>query len=599
MYYYTWKLKWDISNVYTDLINCDVWILWWIWRKYPDSYSLLKRKWYNEVHSVDDYECTDIINIDWWTYYMFIKTDKSKIKIYKEDWDDLTELYSWDFKDWLYERFTRFNFVKWDPRKLFKDKDDTTSDKWVENKCIKWDYYTDTSWNDYDTDSIIPSDYLYVYDYSSTPDENSWTIWQSFVINWVTSTEITIEWSFILWDKVNWDNLTYCVLPLWWEIFWFTTSDWFVNWHSDSFFTKAWLTPKNTWAVEYHKWVLNFLTTTWILFVWRRWNFSMFTDILSQMYVWDYMNLTSFNNYLVLFWKDKIGVITLEDDKNTWYVIPTLHSATHSYWIYDKYSFVNSEWWVYIVTNYKRVAAINISADWFDKFTITRKFQTFFDGKLDDVDIINTNIKNTDQRLYLFVYTSAWTTIYIYDQYYKIWLEHIVDSIKILNYSFYSKQFYWDKVYTYSWTQDWWTDYKQKIRAKHWDEKIETIKSFHLLKFAFWPYTEDDTNLKVYTTYDGQTSHRTYDNIKMAWYVRWWSWSTWPLWQWTLWSWIDTINNKWYVWVIEYDVWLFWEVLNFELEWTKWFELQSFIIWYEELKPHITEIDNVYLINNL
>jgi len=612
MQYFDWKLKWDLTNVYTDFVNCDIWYQWWIWRKYPDSYTIKKRNWYTTKYDIDWYECTDIIHLDEWSYFLFIKDDRTEVKIYKEDNWSLTELYSWWFEPWLYERFVTFNFVKWEPRKLFTNRDDTISDWWIEVKCAVWDYIKDSSWDEYNTDTdnnwITPSDYLYVYDYTnSTPENDDWVPWQTFIVTDVTSDTITIDWWWMLWDKLEWDDVKYVVLPQWWKVFAFATTDGLIVWHNDNLFLKAWLAPKKIQAMEVHWWVLAILDNEWIFWNWKRWKMILFYDILSQLYVWEYFNMTSFNNYLVLFDTHKIWIITLDDDTKTWYIIPTLYHATNEYWIYDKYAFINYEDNVYIVTNYKRIAAIDITPSWVDKFKITRRFQTYFDWVLENLDIQQVNIKNTDQRLYIFVYDWDKTRIFIYDQYYKLWLQHITQQ-KILNYDFVSSYFYWwDKIYTYSDTTDDWVDFDQYVHFKFGDESMWTIKSFRLIKLFLWKDTSKNIRLELNNNYAWIKQYKEYKSLGNTAYLTSivedqlsLSWIWWNI-IWTInvgWLPADTENLLWDLWVIKIDLWLFGEVIEFKLsaEWSERFEMLGFLLWYENLQPHINEVNNVYIV---
>lgn len=121
------------------------------------------------------------------------------------------------------------------------------------------------------------------------------------------------------------------------------------------------------------------------------------------------------------------------------------------------------------------------------------------------------------------------------------------------------------------------------------------------------PNTSEDFNLNIFVTYNWQTKKYIYtwlnNRFKLSnngdnnsgWYDTLWES---VLWDNTLWEspWVET--TKWYLTNIEYDLWLTWEVVNFSISSTEWFELLSFIIWYDSLLPHITEIWNVYLFNH-
>jgi len=143
------------------------------------------------------------------------------------------------------------------------------------------------------------------------------------------------------------------------------------------------------------------------------------------------------------------------------------------------------------------------------------------------------------------------------------------------------------------WDNDNWIDFIQQINCKFWDDTIETIKMFHMLKLWLWPTTKTDLELNIYNTYNWKTklySYKGIENIGSLQTIN-------TLWDNNLWEneWEESI---WYISNIEYDIWLTWEILNFNLKSVEWFELISFIIWYDLLQPHITEIWNVYLFNH-
>ncbi len=581
------KLKGDISQVYINFVNCDIEGVEYIGRRYPNFYRIVKRWTYKTKKKIEWWECTDIVEIDWSKYEMWIKKDRSKIAIYK--WD--TKLFEEDFEKGLYERFVVFDFVKWEKKAEGVGK---------QVICSEWNYFEVDSG---DLTDIIPSDYIYVYDWNWTPTKKDWMPGQVKTITRVDWQKIYIDEWWLLGNKIEGGNMKYVVFSDWWKVFGFATKNWFYVRHNDNTFLVPALLPKKISAIIEHKWLLCMLDDKWNFWNWRRWKLITYITALNLLETgWGYYSLVSFNDYVVLFSQNKIATVILEKDKNTWDWYWNLYNLTDKFWLFSKYSYTNWQENLYVVTNYKRIVSINIIPAWYDKFKLAVEPQSFYDTWL-EVDVFDEiNIVNDTKRLYIFGVKNWRTKIFIFDYYYKIWLQHIVEE-KINNYK--------QKTFIWAWIFEYIKDYAncvQKIKWIFWSDNRWVIKYFRFIKLYLasgTKITSYDTKLRIKLDYDNKRIVKEYTKLKNTWLAR--QIAVEEIWQWTLGSSIiwDILLGGEKVWeekfqegVIRIDTNLYGYLLQCELESAEndSIAFEGFLLAYEVLPPDITERENVYIV---
>jgi len=642
--FFDWKLSWDFQKFYIDLLNCSFTTPPYRENKYKDYLFISKRQWFNKLYEITDFDITDVITVPEWTYLLAIKTDKTKVRIYKEVSNTLVMLYETDFKEWNYERFIKLDYVKWRPRKLFKNDTNSfpnytrTTEAWkqVEDDTNEPHHYlTDTvSSDDFNTSAddsenwIYWWDYLYVYDYkNSPPADNDWIAWQVNEIlsidNSTTPKKIAVEYPWLLWGNNDWDDMKYVIFPSWWQIFAFVWYDAIYTWHYDedtqntTVILRNWQTSpwSNVWisSVTVHKWTINFLTDRWKIFTGRQWYLKMYYTSVDYVDVWsEYSSLASFQDYVLVMWQDAMMLMTLTYDQTNSIYVQQTYDLSSSIWLYDKYSFLNANENFYFISSTRDFYWLSITPAWYDKYVPKYERQSFYiTWWLDKLDFTNVNIQKSNTDLYLFVNISWWTHVFIYSFFYGKWLHRELDWEHILNYNNNTGFFYWTNVYNLAQERlDLWTNtYKQSIHFIFWEPTLTTIKNINMLKLIIGKKSVITDNTKVNTIfhYGGYKITYIFDKLKYIDFIEkinlinttWWIGGS-LVWDNTLWtiSWITATEELWEIWIAKINLWQMCNLFECKLEadWNDYIEFGWFLLWYKKINPTICNIDNSYVV---
>lgn len=348
------------------------------------------------------YEITDSINLEGEIYYLCIKWDRTDVKIAKQVGDDVIEVTSniearkqiitnRDFSQWLSELFQLSYFPWGEPRTLFSYDDppgtptptirsstgylnyDATNGYYLEDDQVSYDERLTHGYEF--SKSIIPGDYIYIYDSSHG---SSGMVWVVTAVNidatWNNKPMIRIQW---VWDiaikPVPQDNKTwpvsYVIFPEMRQTAYFVTTRWIVQLHwadmitpTGGFYSVNWtlffssvtIYNENVFAMEQYGGRL-YYGTSWVL--------KNYVKALNFFELWQACKwLWPFQNYLMLLGEASMSALTYD-----------VNGAVQMYdWI--KWTGVRCEWayntylgWFYLIGSDKNLYAFSIIVNYLSK----------------------------------------------------------------------------------------------------------------------------------------------------------------------------------------------------------------------------------------
>jgi len=529
-----WPLiEWS-AEFYSDMVNVDVVKPPYSPIKTTDRIFLQRRKWYvkkdfdvttaHDPIDITKWSIVDTVTQWWFTYYLRVRSDHRQTALLIKDEDSPCTLRQMQTDCLCSTWFTWLvvtDFVKWVPRQstIWWSPLLENNTKWIlKNKqVISWSYAvlewrlanryvtngTDTrNWNWADFNSVMPWDYVYIYDannyvawwqvnrvlsYDATTQElimeDPWNLYP-----WVTDT----TWSYISPPDLTYQYVKYGIFPDYWETVAYNTCDWVkVFAYDDSATTDPrdeWVpsllpVPSLTWScytgwISYtgqngvnhfarYDWATGALlyTLPWI----QKWVLSWFWYLASNI-IW----LTSFQNYWVYFGKDFIGAfyIVLPDWSTTFSLywnksrdnLWIRQNADGSWKAYTEYGnslyFVWSNWHIYSLsiqpTQYWTLAFTtnDLTDDGFCKYIIGDICTYREWWPLRPWDDVYLQADDDDFKVFINHKTGNGpkTKILTYNKRYKLWTKHYTCCGKISWRD--GDEYYGDSLYMQCWDVD-------------------------------------------------------------------------------------------------------------------------------------------------
>lgn len=541
--YADYRLAWNINEKYHDIVNCEIVKPPYSKRLWNSSFFLDKRKWFRRAFLNQCAEClnppeagnpfydiypdrnnwgggefTDIINIDWKNYYMWVNNSHTIMRIYTID-DVINITGTWTtsccfYQVWgdhcinedSYTKFIPINYVKWEPR-FINDLGDLESSTGIQ---VNEGTPVDAKFRDAAIDGILPTsflntfgrpqvgDYLFAYGLSIAnvtiwPNEAAGIPWQVGVITGVSWAEIDIRdpWVWFAPGQELGTGIKYRIYPEWGEVFAIDTCDGIKVWTFDPGhlnpgpyggidpFVPAGINSESSKFVGVNSWRINYLTEDGYLNYGGTGQQIFYRTSADTVFVGtDVIAAPTFQQYTLLFTEDKLKVVryTINDDGSVTY---DLNNTDLNIGLYNKYSFDLYRSSFYFLGSNKRLYALTISPTTYGTFqTQLEDMSALIKWELDNIlDWDDVRIQSSEQDMKIFINSDYRgngvynkTKILIFDKDYQFWHKWEVCWGKINGQ--YKDQYVGDSVYHLCWDTDFydceleqWIPFEQRIQV--------------------------------------------------------------------------------------------------------------------------------------
>lgn len=319
--------------------------------------------------------------------------------------------------------------------------------------------------------SILPWDYLYVYDYNNQYSQWNgiawdWSIWAVNIIGWITQDKKTLLMQtgrdgFFPGQK-EWWNLKYEIYPDYWPVVWRSTIDWIAIKHRDIDITYRKLSKSPSNILSHNGQVaIYYRETGWLQFGWV-WTQQLYFTGITDVGVWR-KSFASFRQFLVWFGETNINATLFNFDAGRPWSIT--QKVIDNRTIFSKDSRDISENSLYIVADNKKIYSVDIKFE----STTNQFYMELKDSSAPikwDLALIeptdNVSLKDNFNELRIFINGDQWfprdngvhnkTKMIIYNKDYGVWHRHTTTNSVIKWVKFWI--FYWSDVYDYCWHRD-------------------------------------------------------------------------------------------------------------------------------------------------
>jgi len=645
--YYDWRVWWEVNKIFSNMVNvepykCPRYQQWYLEtlkinenEKWDKDFTFVKwRKWFKRIDvpsAFDWYEFVD--NVIIWEekkeFFLAISFDKKKAKIWEYHNGvirDVTMLFYWfwpsdhfEFEKWLSEKITKTYFVWKNIRKIHAWAWTTVISSWIKRyqKDI-WYYITDTdvdNWNNtYDSNEILPWDYIYIVD--------TWEVW---TVTLVEPDKIRIDW--VRKMDVWWTNPsdwlhTFAIFSERTDTFIFQTKAWPVTYHNLNnstvqmfpWWSMYWWNLKISWMTVHQDNIYFIDRKSWRLYFWWNWIQQMVVTADWYSEVWHkFMWLDTFQDYIVMSWPEAIWaaywVWTQVTKEKTMFNLRRQELIDYV-WVRWEHAIKWYPEWIEMIWSDWLLYWLWITPTWTTTWILipSLKPQSYY--IVDDIKRLNKDANiylNIDwMNVKIFINNlryPKWSNyknskILIYDYHHRFWYKWMMKWIHI-NSTTKWWLWYWDWMFENTGKTDDWTKFKQIISAIFWEWYSLTGKYITMLKMLVWQnskYTKWNTEIKV--RFDNWWRSRSvrYDNLWSSEYVKYimdihnW-WTIWQLPDWTVitdtnwvpWWAIATLNSEFeayesYENTMKTELWY-----NYEEDLAKWWKIKLEITAYADV----------------
>jgi len=582
MEYFNWILQQDFNKIYTNIENCIIvkppYLNW----RVPHTFYFDKRGWFSVFELVSFDKIYDTLHTSSWDYYIWTIWTDTVLK----KW--VTTLYTWAIQ---FDR--NYKFIYW------------TSVKWISVENWTWL-----------VSSIIDPLNIFLEDVSKawTIDAYAWkfiyiyiaTTWtgQILKITSNTATQLSVWWfeaDITGWTYKIFDELWSVPFVIWW--------DWLYWIHDDTEIIKAENFSNITDIVTVHDRFFS-IDINWNINKWFEWQHLLYQDADSHVKtVENVLNLTSFQDYLLILSSDSISLIKQENITVWWDTqeIYTWSLVTRDFWIFSINAFEIYNEWLYLLDSNRKFISLSINAVTDSKFTTVISDEWIYIQKdLDNIWSSSSVWVEIDSNEIKIINTLTWSTnFYIYDRYYKWW--HKWNSLlEIYWYNNTTLKYYWTDIYFVDHVlikDESVHDIVQKIKLIFWEENMTAFKRIIFQKLILWSFTTEWFIIE-YTITSWEDLIVFPKEVKWTQFLRQWasqvasSWSS--LWQSIMWLWLiwdnddslDYLYPK--VWAVKVNLWYACELMEAELIAASWKKIVFWwqLIWYEQAHPWLTSVKN-------
>jgi len=488
----------------------------------------------------------DVIIIDWYRYFMLVNSLETKMRIYKQidindlspcsyacysgitEWHIVNIVKYWD-KDYFpidkcnHMKFLVTTYVKW--------KAIHQSETWVAMSKKLYDTYFAYL---YEEDSTIPTQNG---DYVLTHGKNA-----SGLVHVVWKNDQIIDGKNVLWFSTSWapvmqlneeknviKDVKYKIFRKFWTTFHFVTADGIVHRHYDEGtpstfeYTFNWDTEFNTndWANTPNFYIQSmdtfdqataFLSSEWILFLWKRWYNKFFFSALDTVQTnWMYTDIIEQLWQLTLVWPD--GIWYFIYDFNTW--VSSLFDLTKRNWHFSKWAYWIKDEKFFFVRKTKDLYTMDVQFGyWSSKPAVVFWYlSNYLNTDLDMLDPKVNKVTLEFQKDNVNIFINDWsgnTKMLFYNRYYNVWSKRLIAGCEIHTVK--------DEIYLWKWifenvgTTDNWNDITQIITMVFWDKTHSATKRITSVKLPIG-YNSYFVKWKTFFSSSVENGWRHFDTV--------------------------------------------------------------------------------------